>query len=457
MASSGLTRMSKRVLDRLETTTMRSKVQDYEGQIFVWDRASFEKAMSAEMPAEMSAKMSAKNVKKLSEAWSIPLAKQDARQMSIKAFRNRLLSAKQYVIKTKAEKYSPSTHEIYAVFNYASVQRIKRDVGVLFETLTGKDPKVVTGRIDKGDTVKEAIGSHIGHGEFGSAVSTTKVFAAESVMQTKTSKAKYSSAQAYKNISQHIVEYKRSMKVSLSTDHYQEVSARGSLIKNYTPILSEQGTGANMADSVDEGEALRVLTNAVREEYLFLLNQEGSDTLLDAIEATTLHSLTKPKKIKYKGSAKPRAVVKSKGTSKAVKGKINTQERVTISSGVGAVRQKTARKGRAGKAASTGFSQVQLYAALNSRINAAVAKNMDLPGLQYQTGRFASGVKITDVSKTPQGFASIGYTYQLYPYQTFEPGFAQGSTDRDPRKLIDRSIREIAAQMVTGRLYTRRQ
>jgi len=32
------------------------------------------------MPAEMSAEMSAENVKKLSKAWSIPLAKQDARQ-----------------------------------------------------------------------------------------------------------------------------------------------------------------------------------------------------------------------------------------------------------------------------------------------------------------------------------------------------------------------------------------
>jgi len=376
--------------------------------------------------------------------------------MSIKAFRNRLLSTKQYVIQNKAEKYSPTTHEIYAVFNYASVQRIKRDVGVLFEKLTGKDPKIVTGRMDKGDTVKEAIGSHIGHGEFGSAVSTTKVFAAESVMQTKTSKAKYSNAQAYKNISSHIAEYKRSMKVSLSTDHFQEVSARGSLTKRYTPILSEQGTGANMTESVDEREALRKLTNAVREEYLFLLNQEGSDTLLEAIEATTLHNLTKSKKVKYKGTAKPRAIVKSKGESKAVKGKINTQERVAIVSGVGAIRAK-ATKSRARKAASTGFSQVKLYAALNMKINSVVAKNMGEPGLEYQTGRFAAGVKITDISKTPQGFASVGYTYQKYPYQTFEPGFAQGSVDRDPRKLIDGSIREIAAQMVTGRLYTRRQ
>ena len=30
------------------------------------------------------------------------------------------------------------------------------------------------------------------------------------------------------------------------------------------------------------------------------------------------------------------------------------------------------------------------------------------------------------------------------------------SPDRDPRKLIDESIREIAAQMAVGRFYTRR-
>jgi len=43
-----------------------------------------------------------------------------------------------------------------------------------------------------------------------------------------------------------------------------------------------------------------------------------------------------------------------------------------------------------------------------------------------------------------------------YPYETFEPGNAQGSVERDPRKLIDKSIREIAVQFAIGRFYTRR-
>ena len=93
---------------------------------------------------------------------------------------------------------------------------------------------------------------------------------------------------------------------------------------------------------------------------------------------------------------------------------------------------------------------------INNKLPDTVAKNMVFPRLQYQTGRFANSVRAVDVQTTKQGFPSIGFTYQKFPYQTFEPGFAQGNSDRDPRKLIDASIREIATKLVVGRLYTRR-
>jgi len=174
---------------------------------------------------------------------------------------------------------------------------------------------------------------------------------------------------------------------------------------------------------------------------------KGSPTLEEDITKQFVDFLD-PKKKQKKSSSKTSS--KSKGGGRKIKLKRPKKSRATLSTKVaaGAATRKTK---------DSSFSQVKLYAALNMKINSVVAKNMEEPGLQYQTGRFAGGVKITDVSKTPQGFASIGYTYQKYPYQTFEPGFAQGSVERDPRKLIEGSIREIAAQMVTGRLYTRRQ
>jgi hypothetical protein len=97
-----------------------------------------------------------------------------------------------------------------------------------------------------------------------------------------------------------------------------------------------------------------------------------------------------------------------------------------------------------------------LKAQINARLSMTVIKNMGTPALNNQTGRFARSAIVTDVVQTSQGFPSIGYTYQKYPYQTFEPGYKQGSVDRDPRTLIDRSIREIAQQLIVGRFYTRR-
>ena len=44
-----------------------------------------------------------------------------------------------------------------------------------------------------------------------------------------------------------------------------------------------------------------------------------------------------------------------------------------------------------------------------------------------------------------------------FPYQTFEPGFAQGSTYRDPRKIIGESIREIAQGIVGNKFLTVRR
>jgi hypothetical protein len=43
----------------------------------------------------------------------------------------------------------------------------------------------------------------------------------------------------------------------------------------------------------------------------------------------------------------------------------------------------------------------------------------------------------------------------VFEQGTGRPGWA--SPERDPRAIIDKSIREIAAQFAMGRFYTRRQ
>ena len=103
-------------------------------------------------------------------------------------------------------------------------------------------------------------------------------------------------------------------------------------------------------------------------------------------------------------------------------------------------------------------SHFNMISMINTKLPRTIKKNMGFPRMENVSGRFAESVKLTDVSQTPKGFPSIGYTYQRDPYQVFETGSRGNwsSPERDPRQLIDFSIREIAAELALGRFYTRR-
>ena len=105
------------------------------------------------------------------------------------------------------------------------------------------------------------------------------------------------------------------------------------------------------------------------------------------------------------------------------------------------------------------FNPLQMIAMLNKQLPETVRKNMVAPGLVNRTGRFSESVKVTDIQQTPKGYPSVGYTYQKNPYEVFEMGSGDArwaTPERDPRTLIDRSIREVATQFAMGRFYTRR-
>ena len=80
---------------------------------------------------------------------------------------------------------------------------------------------------------------------------------------------------------------------------------------------------------------------------------------------------------------------------------------------------------------------------------------MGRPELINRTGRFANSTVVTQVS-TRAGKINAFYTYMKYPYQTFEPGFAQGAKGFDPRRVIEMSIREIATSITKARFTTTR-
>lgn len=89
-------------------------------------------------------------------------------------------------------------------------------------------------------------------------------------------------------------------------------------------------------------------------------------------------------------------------------------------------------------------SLVNVTSMINSLLQGYLADNMKQPALVYRTGRLASSVRVTQMNLTREGQVTAFYEYMKRPYQTFERGFKQGNKYRDPRRLIDKSIREIA-------------
>ena len=110
------------------------------------------------------------------------------------------------------------------------------------------------------------------------------------------------------------------------------------------------------------------------------------------------------------------------------------------------------------KTTNSSTSLASLMQIVNAQLPRFLKTNMTPPRLQYRgkgnpsepfAGPFNTGVEVTSLtdSKTTGGI-NVNYTYEKYPYQTFEPGFKQGSTLRDPRELIKESITQI---MITNK------
>jgi hypothetical protein len=217
-----------------------------------------------------------------------------------------------------------------------------------------------------------------------------------------------------------------------------------------------------LQDAENAGNLQKALNKLMEAQAAGFPNQPGSDSPVEVLEKTVLNELagigkktklksTKNLKVRKKSTLKKQRINTKGGTaqSKPVKKKATKappikerKSKLAASAGTRAKRSPT--------------SIVRMIAIFNQQLPERVMSNMGAPRLTNRTGTFANSVRVTDITKTTQGFPSIGYTYQKFPYQTFEAGGRQGSPDYDPRNLINQSIREIAVQFAMGRFYTRR-
>lgn len=197
----------------------------------------------------------------------------------------------------------------------------------------------------------------------------------------------------------------------------------------------------------------KALTKALNKLKNPLFEVQGSDSLKDAKRKKVLEKTLKPfkklKNVKVKSSSTK--VKESKGPTK-----LDVSAKITVTK---LAASKLRRKNVSSARKSAASQPLAMLAMINKELPKTVQDNMGSPHLENRTGRFARSVRAVNVLQTKQGFPSIGYTYQRNPYQIFEDGggaapWANGQ--RDPRNLIDRSIREIAVDLAVGRFYTRR-
>ena len=217
--------------------------------------------------------------------------------------------------------------------------------------------------------------------------------------------------------------------------------------------INKQRGGSKEKDMVlDLNKDLKKIIESL--DPSFWANQKGSDSKLSKSKKRVLNTLTQKafKSNKIKSTIKPQKIndTDSSTSSRSKKPKLSAatsfKEEDTFDVGVVGAKSSPA-------------SLFSFVALINKKLPQTVAKNMGFPAMDNQTGRFASSVKIQDVNRTKQGHPSFGYTYAKNPYQVFEVGKGQApwaTSDRDPRKLIDGSIREVAASLALGRFYTRR-
>ena len=242
----------------------------------------------------------------------------------------------------------------------------------------------------------------------------------------------------------------------------------GKIGSQYTKALKEwdAGTGGGLANNLTkildriQADLIRDIIRASTKFAPELIKLRGSASIEEHVQRN-LPKIVIDNLFPHKTKADMRFKVNKKLHALAARGKMSSNEvrnkkvkgkkskNMTKMLMASALPKKSKKKrGQAG--AKTSESPIALRNLLNQLLPAMVASKMTAPALQFRTGRFANSARVENVNLGPRGGTHVDYTYQREPYETFKPGNKQGSTQRDPRKIIGASLRELA-QGILGR------
>jgi hypothetical protein len=178
-----------------------------------------------------------------------------------------------------------------------------------------------------------------------------------------------------------------------------------------------------------------------------------SPTLLQSISNTLISTIVGDN---YRG---PKSSLKdiNKNLKQATKKAAVSKKSNAIKSGSKSVRKSNIKVSELSSVRAQPVNLLNLQNLINRQLQDVVSANMgdgdSRNVLNYRTGRLASSAKVEYMSESRAGMITAFYSYMKNPYATFSDGGKQSSPkSRDPKLLISKSIREIAAQQVGNRL-----
>ena len=225
-----------------------------------------------------------------------------------------------------------------------------------------------------------------------------------------------------------------------------------------TLVLSLHVYNRNNEYARKEGAIYNKLIADMREELIKSLTPRqlakvpGSDTMEQDIVSVVSNSMLATLGAKDK--------IKPLKSHAQVTGKANTK-RSKVSAKVTSRDTPLPKKSKSGsvplKDIVKGTDLTSLQNLINSQLQDVISANMGDGNsrniLNYRTGRLASSAKVESMSESRAGMITAFYSYMKNPYATFSSGGRQSSPKtRDPKLLISKSIREIAATQVGNRL-----
>lgn len=187
-----------------------------------------------------------------------------------------------------------------------------------------------------------------------------------------------------------------------------------------------------------------------------LITSPGSPSVVKLIESEMIDSLKGVKKSKQVYTS-PRVKIGS-NSLKIVKPKKNTakiKKLKQLKSKTRAVREDPKKVQVEPTELETSLTTLQSL--LDANLSETIKRNMGDGSrrdvLNLRTGRFADSAEVVRLSESRAGMITAFYTYMKNPYATFsQGGRQQNPRSRDPKLLISKSIREIAATVAATRL-----